>query len=362
MGLQRFPAAALVLAGLGLVPGGSTRADDDPAAAAIKPEIPKPWLPMEYLIGSWKGTGAPTANRTRGWEETHAWAWKFQKGVPSGLAVELRGDKVVAKGQFGYDPASGRYRLDGTDPAGKPVAFVGGFDPTGKTLTLDREGPTTQGARQRLTLFPNSSRIRYSFKVAEQEAGAPQFKSAVEVGLTKAGESFAAGGGASDLPRCVVTGGAATLTVSYQGKTFPLCCSGCRDEFNDNPEKYIKKAALMAAAGPGKPAVKAGPSINKDDGAFDGLTDDPKPAAKTAGKDADTKPGPEAAAKPAAVAPKAAVDPARKAADLLKTGQNLEKAGKLAGALRYYRRVVKEYPDTPTAKTAAARVKALDTP
>ena len=32
------------------------------------------------------------------------------------------------------------------------------------------------------------------------------------------------------------------MTVSYKGKTYPVCCSGCRDEFNDNPEKYAKKA------------------------------------------------------------------------------------------------------------------------
>ncbi len=33
------------------------------------------------------------------------------------------------------------------------------------------------------------------------------------------------------------------MTISYQGRTFPICCTGCRDEFNENPEKYIKKAA-----------------------------------------------------------------------------------------------------------------------
>ncbi|MBU6293541.1 MAG: YHS domain-containing protein, partial [Planctomycetes bacterium] len=32
-----------------------------------------------------------------------------------------------------------------------------------------------------------------------------------------------------------------TSTVSYKGETFYVCCSGCRDAFNENPEKYVKE-------------------------------------------------------------------------------------------------------------------------
>src|SRR6185437_9534403 len=188
--------------------------------------------------------------------------------------------------------------------------------------------------------------VRYTVQVADREPGAPQYKRTVEVSLTKEGEAFAAGSAATDLPKCVVTGGAATMTVSYQGKSFPLCCSGCRDEFNDNPEKYIKKAALRAGAG-GKPAVKAASSaVDKDDGTFDGLVDEPKPkpAPRAAGAPGDGSDPPKAAAR--AAAGKAA-DPAARAASLLRLGRNLEKAKKSAAALAYYRQVVKDYPGTP---------------
>jgi hypothetical protein len=57
-------------------------------------------------------------------------------------------------------------------------------------------------------------------------------------------------------------------------------------------------------------------------------------------------------------APKA-VDPAGRATSLLAAARNLERAGKGAGALDFYRRVVKEHPGTPQAREAAARVKAL---
>ena len=31
------------------------------------------------------------------------------------------------------------------------------------------------------------------------------------------------------------------MPISYKGETFYVCCSGCRDAFNENPEKYIKE-------------------------------------------------------------------------------------------------------------------------
>ena len=34
-------------------------------------------------------------------------------------------------------------------------------------------------------------------------------------------------------------GGKGTIAVTYQGKTYYVCCSGCRSEFNENPQKYI---------------------------------------------------------------------------------------------------------------------------
>ncbi|WP_435021114.1 YHS domain-containing protein [Tundrisphaera sp. TA3] len=241
-------------------------------------EIPRPFAPFEHMVGSWKGTATPAANRFKGWQETHGWAWKFDKGVPVGMTVAFEGDKAIAKGQLAYDAASKTYTLDGTDAEGKPAKFAGSFSPDGKVLTLNRAVPGSK-ANERLVLRPNSNKIRYTLELKRQEPGAPQFKDVFSVGLTKEGESFAAGGNAASLPQCILTGGAATMTVSYQGKSYPVCCSGCRDEFNDNPEKYVAKVAAQAKDDKGKPADK--PASSKgDDGSFDGLLGEPKARAK----------------------------------------------------------------------------------
>ena len=261
-----------VIAGLVLVSAVGWLAIAGPAD-----EVPAAFLPFEHMVGGWKGTAAPAANKVKGWQESHGWAWKFDKGQPVGMSLTLDGDRSIAKGVLTFDASARKYHLDGTDPAGKPIRFLGTLSGDGKTLTLDRVGATTPG-KDRLIIRPNSNKIRYTLQIDRQEPGAPQFKNVISVGLTKEGESFAAGGGASDLPKCIMTGGAASMTVSYQGKTYPVCCSGCRDEFNDNPEKYAKKAELAAKGEPakGKSADKPAPK-GKDDGSFDGLIDDAKP-------------------------------------------------------------------------------------
>src|SRR5262249_30658673 len=142
--------------------------------------------------------------------------------------------------------------------------------------------------------------IRYTIVVDRQEPGAPQYSKFLEIGVTKEGEAFAAGGTTANLPKCVVTGGTATMTVTFQGKSYDLCCTGCRDEFNENPEKYVKKALARAQAS-SKDSAKTSSSGGKDDGAFDGLLDTPKPKAAAL---EDTSAKAKAVTKPKAGTPK----------------------------------------------------------
>jgi YHS domain-containing protein len=344
--------------GVGLACAGLARGEDSAST-----RIPEPFARFEQMIGSWKGTAVPAANRLKGWSETHVWAWRFVKGTPVGMSVELKGDRTLARAQLSYAADTRQYRLEGTDPAGKPVAFVGALDRAGKALVLGRAG--SDGGKDRLLIRPNSNLIRYTMELDHQEPGAPQFAKVIEVGLTKEGESFAAGGSAANLPRCILTGGAATMSVSYQGKSYPVCCSGCRDEFNEDPAKYVKKAALMATQTGAAAAKRPASRVGNDDGAFDGLVDEPAPSSRPAAK-AKPQPRPKSAAtrstSPAptlAPAPAAAKSAAR-AATKLRLGQDLEKAGKTAPAIQFYREVVKDYPGTSQARTAAARIKALE--
>jgi YHS domain-containing protein len=268
--------ALLAAIGVSVVATGHSAVVDDSTSETIPPEF----VAFEHMIGAWKGTGIPKANRLKGWPESHLWAWRFAKGVPLGMSVELKGDKALSKAELRYDGRTKTYRLDGADPQGKPVSYTGRFDAKARVLVLDRTGSAPEG-KERVSIRPNSNRIRYIMLFDRQEPGAPQYKTVIEVGLTKEGEAFASGGGSADLPKCIVTGGAATLSVTFEGKSYPLCCTGCRDEFNDNPAKYVKKALLRAQAGTKKSAQTV--TRGRGDSEFDGLVEEPK--AKPSKKD-----------------------------------------------------------------------------
>ncbi len=336
-------------------------------------EIPAPFAPFEHLVGGWKGVGIPAANRVKGWPEKHMWAWRFVKGTPVGMSLEFQSDKVLSQARLDFDAAKKLYRLEGTDPDGKPVAFVGPIDESGQTLALDRVGDLPSGAKQRLTLRLNSNMIRYVMWIDEQERGAPQFSRVLDVNMGKEGESFAAGGSASNLPKCVLTGGSATMTVTFGGKSYPVCCTGCRDEFLADPEKYVKKAELRAQAEAKNPSKPAASRVIRDDGSFDALlTDSKKSRSRPMPKDApkgeapESKPSANTTASPKEApkdqptekpAPAPATDD--KAASLLERAQELEKKGNTQAAVIYYRMIAKDYPKSPQAKSAAVRLKAL---
>lgn len=319
--MRRLASLAALLVLLLLAP--TARADDGSG-------VPGAFAPFEQLIGAWKGAGIPTANRVKGWTESHAWAWVFDEGRPVGLSVEMTGDRTLARGRLTFDPVNGDYRLSGTDPKGEPVAFAGKLDASGQVLTLERQDELAGGVRQRLTLRLNSNKIRYVVWDDRREPGAPRYARFIEVNQGKVGEAFAAGGSASNLPKCVLTGGAATMSVSYGGRSYPVCCTGCRDEFESDPEKYAKKAAQRAASAetPARPAD----AVGKDDGSFDALL---------GGSDEPEEPA------------------GGKAAALLERARRLEEDGKTRAAATYYRMVVKDFPRSDEAKAAGERLRAL---
>jgi hypothetical protein len=332
--------------------------ESEPAGRDLPPAL----APLEFLIGRWKGQGVPRddpARRFRGWTETHTWAWVFSQGKPSALRVTIEGGKIMSRGKLSFDPSRKVYRLEGegTPEGGKAVVFEGKLDPSGKLLTLQTDEPDPR----RLAIRANSNYVRYTVILDRKEQGAVLYKPAIEVGVTKAGESFAAGSSATEAPRCVVTGGAATLTVPYQGRNYPICCTGCRDEFTENPEKYLKKLAFRTGVVGGKPDQPKVSRVSRFEDAFAGDAEPPgpQPGAKMAepvekaSKAAEQKPSAEAK-------PRAAEKRASRSDTALRVAQNLEKSGKIEAALKAYKQILKDHRGSAAARTAAERIRALE--
>jgi YHS domain-containing protein len=73
-----------------------------------------------------------------------------------------------------------------------------------------------------------------------------RFDRLAEIGYTRLGVRFAAG---DSFPECIVTGGRGTIAVSHAGMTYYVCCSGCKEAFDDDPAGILAEYRERKAAG-----------------------------------------------------------------------------------------------------------------
>lgn len=211
-----------------------------PLFAAEKAQSPKEALQaFNELIGSWKGTGMPESGtavekRKSFWMETIAWDWQF-KGNDAWLNLTFSKGKYFDKGSLRYVPTKDIFQLQVSTPEKEALTFEGKLDK--KNLTLERDDDKKKET-QRLVitmLHENRYLYRYETKPKDRNGG---FTKVYQVGATKEGVPFAAGDG---RPECVVSGGVGTTKVTFNGKDYYVCCSGCRDAFKEEPEKYVRE-------------------------------------------------------------------------------------------------------------------------
>lgn len=192
---------------------------------------------LNELVGEWNGSGAPDKPRAdpkEAWRETGQWSWRF-KGDQPALVLTIEGGKVMKGGELRYDTGSKRYSFAEMAADNSKRIYEGELK--NGYLTLDHVDKKTRETK-RLTMNTAADGLRFIYKLAHKPDGRTLFVRDMQVAFTKKGETFAA---SEKKPECVVTGGLGTSTVSYKGVTHYLCCSGCRDAFNENPEKYIKE-------------------------------------------------------------------------------------------------------------------------
>ena len=213
-------------------------------AGADKPADTKAALQLlQDYIGGWKGNGQSDKEAGSIWKESADWSWRF-KGKDAYFSVDLANSKLFKKGELRYLPAKEAYQLTLTDVNDKQKVFEGELKRS--YLVLERTDPDTEeGEQVKINTAGEGLRLIVAYSVRRPER--TQFTRQMLVSYTKEGESF--GSSAGKRPECVVTGGLGTMAVSFNGMTYYVCCSGCRDAFNENPAKVIAEYLARKKAG-----------------------------------------------------------------------------------------------------------------
>ena len=207
---------------------------------------PKPKTKLEALqpfnefVGPWQAAGEPEGSeqeKRRGlWKESVNWSWKF-KGDDAWITVAFGKGKYFKNGEIHYLPERDKYELTLETKDGKRLVFEGALVKEGRSFVADRADEDKKES-QRIT-FDLVGDIRFVYRYEHKPEGRTTFIKDYRVGATKEGESLASS--KDNRPKCVVSGGLGTIAVSYKGQMYFVCCTGCRDAFNENPEKYIKE-------------------------------------------------------------------------------------------------------------------------
>lgn len=207
---------------------------------------------LNGLVGGWRGVGQPVRNSNRGaWVETAEWVWEI-KPEELALRYQVAQGKIFTSARLTYDPQRKRYVLRAALPDKSQRHYSGQFR-EGK-LVLE-SAPDGAGLIHLVSISPlNEKRAVVLFQKRSRDS--EHSDRVAEVGYTRQGTRLAEEGAGG--AECIVTGGKGTMTVTYKGRTYYVCCTGCRDAFLADPEGILAEAARRDAqkkanAAPAKP-------------------------------------------------------------------------------------------------------------
>jgi YHS domain-containing protein len=185
------------------------------------------------LIGGWRGTAQPRRGSATGsWRESAEWVWDFSQPTPAIRYVVTDG-KLVKSARITFDDKTHLYHATVQLPDGGTRDYSGKFDEDRLILTSQ---PDAKNEIHRLTVTRlNDKRTIVLFE--KKRTTSRGVSRIAEVGYTREGTRLAVEGG--DGPACVVTGGKGTIAINYKGQTYYVCCSGCKQAFNENPDKIL---------------------------------------------------------------------------------------------------------------------------
>ncbi len=189
--------------------------------------------PFQNLVGPWRGIGQPKRGSNAGaWKETIDTAWDLKKDQ-TGIRWAAK-DAAQWRSAWLSSPGDGQFVLKATLPDDTVREYMGKLDKD--RLTLETASVNGQDVHRVTITLLNEN--RWTLLLERRGAQQSFYQRIAEIGYQREGTRLAVG--ATSGPECVVTGGLGTIAVQHAGKTYYVCCTGCRDAFNDDPEGILK--------------------------------------------------------------------------------------------------------------------------
>jgi hypothetical protein len=212
--------------------------------------------PLQILLGQWRGTTRREFETFKA-VDNHEWIWDLRTD-PQRPALTLHSDKspYLQKGRLSWDGVIGKFTLTATDATAVTRKFTGDFsepvheivgsdDKLHKVFRLEfNQTPPANGETGELwqLAFAQQENNRYLLEVSKRR-GTAGFVRYDTVSTQREGTSFAASDTGYAEKTCIISEGLGTTELTYKGRSYWVCCSGCKAAFEEEPEKWIARAA-----------------------------------------------------------------------------------------------------------------------
>ena len=206
---------------------------EDPTAETTKLVAIQALQEFNVLVGGWRGVGQPKrGSQTGAWQERAESLWEL-KPKSQGIRWNVDAGKHWKSALLSYDESKKLYVLVVKLLDDTSRTYRGKLDE--KRLVMESDADEQKEIHRATLTVLNENRVTLLMeKRPEQQSF---FTRVAEIGYQRDGTRLAVAG--SSGPECVVTGGLGTITVTHKGKNYYVCCTGCREAFNDDPEGVL---------------------------------------------------------------------------------------------------------------------------
>lgn len=232
--------------------GGDTGVLPEPGQAGVAglESVMQKMKPLQVVLGQWQGITQKKQDLV-----LQRWVWDLRTDPDQpALVLSCPESTYFQKGRLTWLASARTFQFTTTIGDAMTVVYQGQFSQVPKLEPGDSDDTPQQTFKLQLTETTGEKNRRVVLNQQEnnrlllelsRRRGQGTFRRQDTIAAQRTGTSFAKKDSDYGERTCVISQGLGTIAVSYKGKSFWVCCSGCKAAFEEEPEKWIARFEAM---------------------------------------------------------------------------------------------------------------------
>jgi hypothetical protein len=214
--------------------------------------------PLQVMLGQWRGTTQRAVGDFNA-VDAPEWIWDFQtdRDQPA-MVMTSEASPYIRQARLTYLTDRELFQLTVTDPEGETRTYEGDFSEPAEDFQGDDEKMHVKYKLELTQVDADSPRDQWQIVFNQQENNrylvelsqrrGSRFTRFDTIATQREGTSFARSDIDFGEKECIISGGLGTIQVSHEGKTYWVCCTGCKAAFEEDPATWIAEYQKKQAA------------------------------------------------------------------------------------------------------------------